>query len=243
MASTSETGHAKNVANFVSLTDFVMGFGTSYNPSKTILKLPQLNALITLSQSRLSDVITKNTLYNNAVNERSIEFQTISSLSSRIFNALEVTDAAPQKIKNAKTLLRKIQGKRATPIEEKPVSSDQSAPKTISSSQRSFDLIIEHFEGLIAIIQTEPSYAPNENELKVTTLNAKLTALKLKNKAVVSAYTNVSNARIARNKTLYDENTGLTDVAAQIKKYIKSVFKATSPEFEQIKGISFKKVK
>ena len=45
MASTSETGHAKNVANFQDLIEFVTGYGATYNPSKNSLKLPQLISL------------------------------------------------------------------------------------------------------------------------------------------------------------------------------------------------------
>ena len=40
MASTSEVGHAKNVANFQDLIEFVTGYGATYNPSKSSLKLP-----------------------------------------------------------------------------------------------------------------------------------------------------------------------------------------------------------
>lgn len=40
MASTSETGHAKNVANFQDLIAFVTGYGATYNPIKNALKLP-----------------------------------------------------------------------------------------------------------------------------------------------------------------------------------------------------------
>ncbi|MDX2172203.1 MAG: hypothetical protein SFY56_03740 [Bacteroidota bacterium] len=42
MASTSETGHDKNVANFENLISFCVGYGATYNPSKTSLKVPQL---------------------------------------------------------------------------------------------------------------------------------------------------------------------------------------------------------
>lgn len=34
MANQTETGHAKNVANFGTLTSVVNGFGAVYNPSK-----------------------------------------------------------------------------------------------------------------------------------------------------------------------------------------------------------------
>lgn len=56
MASTSETGHAKNIANFQDLIAFVVGYGTTYNPSKNTLKIPQLNTIATTSQTKLADV-------------------------------------------------------------------------------------------------------------------------------------------------------------------------------------------
>ena len=59
MASTSETGHAKNVANFQELIAFVTGYGATYNPNKNALKLPQLNALYTASQASIADVVTR----------------------------------------------------------------------------------------------------------------------------------------------------------------------------------------
>ena len=39
MASTIETGHAKNVANFDDLISFATGYGTAFNPSKPSIKL------------------------------------------------------------------------------------------------------------------------------------------------------------------------------------------------------------
>ncbi len=67
--------------------------------------------------------------------------------------------------------------------------------------------------------------------------------LKAKNAAVVEATIPVSNARVSRNEILYKENTGLCDVAMDVKTYIKSVFGATSPQYKQISKLEFKKVK
>ena len=69
MASTSETGHAKNVANFQDLIEFVTGYGGTYNPSKSTLRLADLITLKASAESNLTDVILKNTAYNNKVNE------------------------------------------------------------------------------------------------------------------------------------------------------------------------------
>ena len=242
MTSTSETGHAKNVANFQDLIAFVTGYGATYNPSKNSLKLPQLTALQTTSQTKLSDVIGKNTSYNNAVNDRLTAFSTLKALSTRLVNALETTDASPEKIKDAKGFNRKMQGKRAS-SSDAPTDPNTPAPTTISSSQQSYDQQIQHLAGLISVLQSEPTYTPNETDLKIATLTAKQADLTAKNNAVANAYTAVSNTRIARDKTLYDVNTGLVDIATEVKKYIKSLFGASSPEFAQVKGIEFKKAK
>jgi len=242
MASTSETGHAKNIANFQDLIAFVTGYGATYNPSKNALKLPQLNTLVTTSQGNLTDVITKNTAYNNSVNDRIIAFDGLKALSTRLVNALETTDAPKEKVSDAKGFNRKIQGKRAS-TSVTPTDPSTPAPATISASQQSYDQQIQHFAGLVSVLQSETSYTPNENELKIVTLTAKQANLVAKNNAVSTAYTNISNSRINRNKTLYEDVTGMVSVATEVKKYIKSVFGASSPEFAQVKGIEFKKVR
>ena len=237
-----ETGHAKNVANFQDLIAFCTGFGTIYNPTKTALKLPQLNTLYTSANTALADVVAKNTAYNNAVNARIIAFDGLRILSTRIISALQTTDATKEKIADAKSFNRKIQGQRATKINT-PIDENTPAPNTISSSHQSYDQLIQHFAGLISVLQSEPSYIPNENDLKIATLTAKLTDITAKNTALATAFTAISNARIARDKVLYKETTGLVDTAKAVKLYIKSIFGARSAEYAQVSVIEFKKVK
>lgn len=242
MASTSEIGHAKNVANFQDLISFVTSYGATYNPTKNALKLPQLTALQTTSQTKLAEVVAKNTSFNNAVNDRMTAFDGLKALSTRLVNALESTDATTEKIKDAKVFNRKLQGKRAS-SGDAPTDPNAPAPATISASQQSYDQQIQHFAGLISVLQTEASYSPNETELKIATLTAKQTDLTAKNNAVSTAYSAVSNTRIARNKTLYDEGTGLVDTAFEVKKYVKSIYGAASPEFKQVNKIKFNNIK
>ncbi len=242
MASTSETGHAKNIANFQDLIAFVTGYGGMYNPAKTSLKLPQLNTTVTTAQNKLADVITKNTAYNNAVNDRMIAFSGLKALSTRLVSALETTNAPKEKISDAKGFNRKMQGRRASATQT-PTDPNVPAPNTISTAQLSYDQLIQHFAALISVLQSETSYLPNENDLKVTTLVAKQADLTAKNNAVATAYTTISNSRIARNKVLYDTTTGLVDIALEVKKYVKSVYGATSPEYAQVRSIPFANLK
>ena len=242
MASTSEVGHAKNVANLQDLISFVTGYGATYNPTKNTLQLPQLTALATASQTSLADVVTKNTAYNNKVNERVNAFSGLKALSTRLVNALETTDATAQVIKDAKGFNRKLQGKKALAATT-PLDPNTPAPTTISTSQQSYDQQIQHLAGLTSVLISEPSYAPNETALATATLTAMQTNLTVKNNEVATAYTSISNSRIARNNTLYADSSGLVEIATEVKKYIKSVYGASSPEFAQVKGIEFKKAK
>ena len=242
MPSTSEVGHAKNVANFQDLIEFVTGYGATYNPSKNALKLPQLIALKASADATLADVITKNTNYNNKVNERITAFSGLKSLSTRLVNALQTTDATTETIGNAKTFNRKMQGKKAS-SSQTPTDPNTPAPTTISTSQQSYDQLIQHLAGLTSVLEAETSYTPNETDLQVATLQTKIADLTTKNTAVATAYASISNSRIERNETLYSSSTGLVETANEVKKYIKSVFGASSPQFAQVKGIQFKVIK
>ena len=242
MASTSEVGHAKNVANFQDLIEFVIGYGATYNPSKNSLKLPQLIALKDNAQAKLNDVITKNTIYNNKVNERMVAFSNLKSFSTRLVNALQTTDATNETINNAKTFNRKMQGKKASTTQT-PTDPNAPAPATISTSQQSYDQLIQHLTGLKSVLETEPSYTPNEIELQIATIDCKIADLSAKNTAVATAYTNISNSRISRNETLYTSENGIYETASEVKKYIKSVFGASSPQYNQVSGIKFSKPK
>ena len=242
MASTSEVGHAKNVANFQDLIEFVTGYGATYNPSKNSLKLPQIVALKATAESKLTDVIAKNTNYNNKVNERMVAFSNLKSLSTRLVNALQTTDATTETINDAKTFNRKMQGKKASATQT-PTDPNAPAPATISTSQQSYDQLIQHLSGLKSVLEAETSYTPNETDLQVATIDAKIADLTAKNTAVATAYTNISNSRISRNETLYTSDNGIFSTAGEVKKYIKSVFGASSPQYNQVSGIKFSKPK
>ena len=252
MASTSETGHAKNVANFEVLISSCIGFGPLFNPSKNSLKPPQLQTTFTAAKNILQTVKTTGTVYENTRNAREIALApaVVKKFSTRILNALSSTDATKLTIDDAKAINRKIQGKRAGSKKTQPDTppAEGTAPpppeiNEISVSQQSFDSLIDNFTKLVVCVSAEPLYTPNENDLKVTGLNATLTNYKTLNTAVINAAIPYKNALINRFSILYQENTGLVDTALEVKKYVKSVFGATSPQYKQISKIQFKKYK
>lgn len=239
MASTSETGHAKNVATFEDLISFCTGYGVTYNPSKVALKLPGLNTQLTAANAALQAVKTAKTASDNATNAREVAFKPLKSLATKIVNALAATEATEQTVDDVKSVNNKIQGKRVKAV-DKPAEGAEPV-KTASTSQQSYDKLIDHFAQMIATLTAEPKYLPNENELKLVALNTLLTDLKAKNTGVITATTGASNARIARDKALYAEIIGLVDTALAVKTYVKSLFGATSPQYKQVSALKFTK--
>jgi hypothetical protein len=107
----------------------------------------------------------------------------------------------------------------------------------------SYDSRLDNLDKLIQLLASVALYAPNEEELKVSSLTALHNDLNAKNAAVIAATTVLSNARIARNDVLYKADTGLVDIALDTKTYIKSVFGATSPQFKQVSKLEFRALK
>ena len=70
MASTIETGHAKNIATFEYLISFCTGYG-AYNPSKAALKLSALTTQNTGAIAAFQAVKVAKTAYDNATNAES----------------------------------------------------------------------------------------------------------------------------------------------------------------------------
>ena len=243
MASTSETGHAKNVTNLESLITSIIALGTTYNPSRDSIKLAALQTLLDQSKESLNAVNIAQAAYSNAVAARKVAFEPFSKLITRVMNSLKASGVSTQVVQSARTIVRKLQGRRAsakiTDEEKKALEAEGKEVNQISASQMSFDNRIENFDRLIMLLSSIPLYNPNEEELKVETLKALHNQLKEKNTEVILPIVQLSNSRIARNKILYSENTGLVDVALDSKTYIKSIFGATSPQYKQISKLRF----
>jgi hypothetical protein len=250
MANFSEVGHAKNVANFEDLISFCLAYGGSYNPANANISITAMQAKQAAAKADIQAVKTAKTTLDNATNAREILFQDFKKLATRIISALSAVAPAKQTIADAKTINNKIQGKRAS-AKKKALPPTSSTPtgstgdpedNSISVSQQSYDSLMDHFAKLIQTVSQEPLYTPNEAELGITGLNSVLAQMQTANTAVINATTTFSNARIARDKTLYQSGTGLTLCADEVKMYIKSVFGASSPQYKQVSKLKFKKI-
>ena len=161
MASISETGHANNVANLESLIISATAFGTSYNPSKDSIKLPALQTLLSASKDSLNAVNIAQSAYSNAVSARESAFEPFSKLITRVNNALKASDTTVQVDESAQTIVRKLQGRRAsakiTDEEKKALEAEGKEVNQISATQLSYDSRLENLDKLIMLLESVPS--------------------------------------------------------------------------------------
>ena len=243
MASSSETGHVKNVTNFESLITSAIAFGETYNPTRESIKLPALKALMGTAKTSLNALNIAQSNYSIAVAAREFAFLPFGTLITRVKNAIKATDTSTQIDESVETIVRKLQGRRAgskiTDEQKAALAAEGKESTQISVAQLSYDSKLENFDKLIMLLSSVPEYTPNELELNVDSLKAHYTELQSKNSDVLTASIQLSNARIARNNILYKPKTGLVDTAVDAKIYIKSVYGASSPQYRQISKLSF----
>ena len=161
-------------------------------------------------------------------------------------NALKSSNSSIQADETAKTIFRKLQGKRAsaklTDEEKAALEAEGKEVNQISASQMGYDERVDNFEKLISLLQSIPDYNPNEEELKIETLQALLADLKVKNSEVMKTYFVLESARGVRNDLLYKPLTGVVDISSDVKSYIKSVFGATSTQYKLVSKLRFAKI-
>jgi len=235
MSSTSESGHARNVAHFNELIIACQAMGTPYNPSNTAIVITALQTANQTAESALTSVNTNLPIWKLACSQREAAFEPLSALVSRIVNGLTGLGFPKEIVKDAASFARKVQGRKANksiPIEEENFT-------RISSSQMSYDNRLGNLERLIEYVTALTGYSPNEPELQIVNLNTLLTTLRTHNSNVTTARLALVQARILRDTTLYDHRTGITQLAKQVKNYVKSAFGNKSHNYNSIKGIYF----
>ncbi|MEQ1605856.1 MAG: hypothetical protein ABL999_13415 [Pyrinomonadaceae bacterium] len=236
----AETGHAKNVANFGTLITFCGGYGADYAPTNALIQIPAMQAKLAAGQAALVDVQEKIVPWKNKVADRENIYKGVRPLSTRMLNAFAACGADANKVDNVRTYNRQVQGARAKALPADDPSTPEIESAGNSVSHQSYVQVAEAFGQNVEILAGEPLYNPNEVALKVVTIQALHTQMTTANTNVVATAVPLSNSRIDRNGVLYAEGTGLTDVAALCKKYVKALYGASSPQYAQVSGLEFR---
>jgi hypothetical protein len=240
----STTGHAKNVANFETVTIILLALGTNYNPTQSLILLPALQTKLTEAQNALAAVDTAQAANAVAVDERADEFQGITALAVNIKRTAEVEVNDEAFTADLQSIVRRFYGGRAgeAPVDDPTTPGIDESLNTHSVSSRDYDSLVSHFADLIALLKTKSgAYKPNDEEMKIAALETKLAALQAKNNAAKTAEITLGNAQDARDEILYHPDTGIIKLVKLIKTQLARKPGKSSAAYQQINALEFRK--
>ena len=240
MASTFETGHAKNIANANLLNTYIIQLGEIYKPSNPKLLLANLQTIYSNSSTQQNDVNSLIAPYSLAVDNREIVFAPISKKITKLHKAYKATEGVTKlQLEDFMTIARKLKGIRKVNI--KPSTDETSEQVHHSTSQMSYDQRTNNMDLLIAQLQNTPNYNPNEAEYKIDAIQSDKIKMLQTTQEVANTFVPLNHARNSRNETLYNSNDNLVDTFNKAKDYIFTILDASSIQYKAIAKIKFKK--
>ena len=166
MASQSETGHNKNVANYSAAIQILQEMGDLFNPSNKNLKLTALSPIKTELSGVISILNQKIPVYKNAVVARETEIAPLGKIVTQALNHAKSTAITATDKENLENQARKIRGD----VKPKKINPDTADGDTISTSQMSYDSRIANFDTYISQLASYPEYKPNETAVQIVSL-------------------------------------------------------------------------
>jgi hypothetical protein len=247
LMSSNQTNINSNVVNLGELIERVTTLGVKYNPVRSEFTIPRLAELKASGETAVARVQTADNIYKNSITARALAFKDADGLVTRAISSFGISGASAQSIRQAESKVRTYRSIRTS---EKPTDDEIAAAKAEGKELRvnvqhnaTFDKKIENFADFIDFLANSPLYKPNETDINVEGLTAKLADLKNKNNLCLKTSAELDAVRLARDMVLFTDVTGLVDVAMGVKKYIKSAFGATSVQYKSVTGIHFRKIK
>ena len=236
MASSSETGHNKNVANFSTAYQVLEEMGPLYNPSNAKIQLVTLNPIRSSLQLVITELNNKKPIYKNAVAAREIAILPLGKLMTKSSNYSKSIDISSTDKENITNLAKKIRG------DQKPrnLNPETTENEWVSTSQMSYDSRIANLDTYITQLESHPQYAPNETEIQIASFQTLHSTLVSLSSAVNSAGNTLITARKNRNEILYSNDTNVIQLVKDIKAYLKSLGDAGKPYYNAIVKLQFK---
>ena len=245
--SSNQSSIGTNLVNLGELIERVSTFGAKYNPVRSEFTIPRLIELQGSIDILISQVQTAENIDNNSIATRALAFKSNDGLVTHAINSFSISGASEQSIRQAES---KVRAYRNIRVSDKPSEEDIATAKAEGKNLRintmhsaTFDKKTENMGDFIDFLANSPEYGPNESDISIEGLSAKLAELKSKNKNCSKTSAELDAVRRNRDIAMFAKGTGMVDLAMGVKKYVKSVFGATSIQYKEISDLKFKNIK
>lgn len=239
MASNSETGHPKNLDNAKLFIDIVLTF-PEYNPSNANLSHLNLTGKWTSGVNAQHALTALAQAADHPINDRQDVYKAADKIVKRSFYFYESTPATKAAIEDARGLKNRFTGSNVRRPKDQ---NGAQLPGYISNSHQSFSQKAETFRQLRDLYAADSNYSPNEADLTIVALTAMADTLHDLNNNMGTIVAPIMAAKTQRDFELYEPINGLVDRILAAKKYVRALYGPSSPQYNSVKGILFKKIK
>jgi hypothetical protein len=235
----TESGDNKLLGNFRKLIDLVSA-DPDYNPANAAITKAGLESLYKDARTAVTDISVQSAPHKLAVNECQLEFEGLPGVVRSSRSMAKATGADRKIQDDLDTYGRKVLGTRkSAKVKDDPNTPANEAAATHSASQLSRENQLGNFESFVALLSNLTSYRPNEEALKVSSLQAKVNKLRQKHDAISTAFVSLSQSRGKRDQLLYLNDDCVVNRALLVKAYVKAAFGSQSQLYKAIKGLGF----
>lgn len=235
----TESGDNKVLGNFRKLIDLVSA-DPNYNPANPTITKTGLESSFTESQAAVGEIGVRSAPHKVAINECQTEFEALPGVIRGARNMAKASGADKKTQDDLNTYARKVIGTRkSAKVKDDPSTPENEANASHSASQLSRENQIGNFVNYIALLSNIASYKPNEEALKVSSLQARANTLRAKHDAVSVNYVPVSQARGKRDQLLYLNADCVVNTALLVKAYVAAAFGTQSQLYKSIKPLRF----
>lgn len=238
MASTSGQGFKKNRSKLELLTGHVKTFA-NYAPAVQEHNIADLEALAVAAAAADKLVDDKEGLYKKAVGERQLEFKDLEKFSTRLNRSFRVQVKDPHARSEMDHYLKKIRGERIGDDPDTKTLGADEKDTSRSVSQQGFDDQVGHIGKIIELCENHPDFKPNEADLKLAALKAKLAKMETLNKNVTDTETVWKDSQRKRKLIHHGDEASIYSIANGVKDYVISAYGFSSPEATIVKKIAF----
>jgi hypothetical protein len=229
-----------HVASFEKLLGICNNIGARYNPGNASITPAALGALLEQAQQKSKVVTDAQSAYTLAVNTRKEMFDNLPTFITQLVRSAIAHRTSAETTRDLQLLKKKFyqvkEKKKAIASETQPRSSD-AHPR--SGYIKTFDAKLTHFASIVSIIESIPDYKPNEPEMAIEGLKAKLSELKAIMAAVSKAANDFTTARINRDEAYYGAH-GISFTSRMVKEYVRSITGVRSQTSMALGKIVFK---
>lgn len=183
----------------------------------------------------------------HVIAEQAVAFEGFYRKLTRVLGALKSSESPDELDREVQALVNRSQGVRIRrkTLPTVPSEVGEGIPHPTVSGKHtvshSSDVTrLDTLDPLVKILSGTPEYAPNEEALRCASLVDWHRDHTTRHEAVIRSRIALDQARDARRECFAGRRTGLRDLAADTKAYIRSVFGTQSPQFQNLAGLSFR---